>query len=173
MSSNQFSGERRLTKSLIEQQRKERAEAVSETHNSDQLIASTSDSLYRRNTERNSAIEQQLGVNDDSESHDILELRRQVVEARASKEAREKRFLLKKLRQYEDENRNYSDSLNVMPIKNGGRVNNVARMSTLEKPFARGQPYQEEQVAQYHLRRVRDHTLVFRDIKPAVSRYFT
>ena len=92
MSSNQFSGERRVTKSLVEQQRKERAEAVSETHDSDQFIASTSDSLYPRNTERNSAIEQQLGVYDDSESHDIVKLRRQVAEAIALKEAPEKSF---------------------------------------------------------------------------------
>ena len=118
MSSNQFSGERRVTKSLVEQQRKERAEAVSETHDSDQFIASTSDSLYPTNTGRNSAIEQQLGVNNDSESNGIVELRRRVAEARASKEAREKSFLFRKLRQYDDENRNYSDSLNFMENKN-------------------------------------------------------
>ena len=47
-------------------------------------------------------------------------------------------------------------------------------MSSLgqEEPFARGQPYQDEKVAQHHLRRFRDHTLVFRDIKPTVGSYF-
>ena len=77
VTSNQLSGEHRVTKSLVKQQRKERAEAVSETHDSLKFIASTSETLYPRNL-RSSAIEQQLGVNNDTDAHDLEELCRKV-----------------------------------------------------------------------------------------------
>ena len=66
--------------------------------------------MYPRNTAN---IEQQLGANQDSvEQLEVAELRRQVAEAKARKEARKKSFIVEKLRNYEDENR--SDSLNML-----------------------------------------------------------
>ena len=121
---NQISGENRLTKSLVEQQRKEQ-EVISNAQESIRYIASTSDSLYPKNG-GNNASEQQLSENDIAETG-LEDLRRKVADAKALDEAREKSFLISQLRQYEEKSRHFS-SRDTYENKNGGRANNAAHI---------------------------------------------
>ena len=103
--------------------------------------------MYPRNTAN---IEQQLGTNQDSvEQLEVAELRRQVAEAKARKEAREKFFFTRVAATIRR-----SDSLDVMPSKNGSPTSNAPRVPSVEQraPYTRDHRYQEEKVVREHLR---------------------